>query len=53
MNRPREKVPGLDLGKEGGPIMDFRPVSLERQNRNEIPSAGPVKRMFCTNLFSF
>ena len=26
MNRPREKVPGLDLGKEGGSIMDIPKV---------------------------
>ncbi len=26
MNRPRKKVPGLDLGKEGGAIMDIPKV---------------------------
>jgi hypothetical protein len=26
LNRPREKVPGLDPGKEGGPIMDVPKV---------------------------
>jgi len=48
LNRPREKVPGLDLGKEGGPIMDVPKVGqvLKYRKTGKIFKVGKITDEF-------
>jgi len=48
LNRPREKVPGLDLGKEGGPIMDIPRVGqvLKYRKTGKIFKVGKITDEF-------